>query len=62
MRFSSYLYRFIPNNTSQKPGALQEGGTLYAAAIEAVTDPAASTFKTGQTFKIVWKKVDTYVP
>ncbi|NYE09264.1 hypothetical protein F4694_006135 [Bacillus niacini] len=57
----SYLYRFIPNNTSQKPGALQEGGTLYAAAIEAVTDPAASTFKTGQTFKIVWKKVDPHL-
>ncbi|MFJ5762906.1 alkaline phosphatase PhoX [Neobacillus sp. NPDC093182] len=57
----SYLYRFIPNNTSQKPGALQEGGTLYAAAIEAVTDPAASTFKTGQTFKIVWKKVDPHM-
>ncbi|MDQ0976810.1 secreted PhoX family phosphatase [Neobacillus niacini] len=57
----SYLYRFTPNNTSQKPGSLQEGGTLYAAAIEAVTDPAASTFKTGQTFKIVWKKVDPHM-
>jgi uncharacterized protein len=57
----SYLYRFIPNNTSQKTGALQEGGTLYAAAIEAVTDPAASTFKTGQSFKIVWKKVDPHM-
>ncbi|MDQ0999653.1 secreted PhoX family phosphatase [Neobacillus niacini] len=57
----SYLYRFIPNNTSQKPGALQEGGTLYAAAIEAVTDPVASTFKTGQTFKIVWKQVDPHL-
>jgi secreted PhoX family phosphatase len=45
----------------QKPGALQEGGTLYAAAIEAVTDPAASTFKTGQTFKLVWKKVDPHL-
>jgi uncharacterized protein len=57
----SYLYRFIPNNTSQKTGALQEGGTLYAAAIEVVTDPAASTFKTGQSFKIVWKKVDPHM-
>jgi uncharacterized protein len=57
----SYLYRFTPNNTSQKPGSLQEGGTLHAAAIEAVTDPAASTFKTGQTFKIVWKKVDPHM-
>jgi secreted PhoX family phosphatase len=47
----SYLYRFIPNDTSQKPGSLQKGGKLYAAAIEEVTDPAASTFKTGQTKK-----------
>lgn len=56
----SYLYRFIPNDLSQKPGSLQKGGKLYAAAIEAVTDPSASTFKTGQTFKIVWKEVDPH--
>ncbi|MGP4039210.1 alkaline phosphatase PhoX [Gracilibacillus sp. D59] len=56
----SYFYRFIPNDTSQKSGSLQKGGTLYAAAIEAVTDPAASTFKTGQTFQIVWKEVDPH--
>lgn len=56
----SYFYRFIPNDTSQQPGSLHKGGKLYAAAIEAVTDPAASTFKTGQTFKIVWKEVDPH--
>jgi uncharacterized protein len=56
----SYFYRFIPNDTSQKPGSLQKGGKLYAAAIEAVTDPSASTFKTGQTFKIVWKELDPH--
>ncbi|MCM3575981.1 DUF839 domain-containing protein [Mesobacillus subterraneus] len=56
----SFLYRFIPNDLSQKPGALQKGGKLYAAAIEAVADPSASTFKTGQTFKIVWKEVDPH--
>jgi uncharacterized protein len=57
----SYLYRFIPNDLSQKPGALQKGGKLYAAAIEAVSDPSASTFKTGQTFKIVWKELDPHL-
>lgn len=56
----SFLYRFIPNDLSQKPGALQKGGKLYAAAIEEVVDPSASTFKTGQTFKIVWKEVDPH--
>lgn len=57
----SYLYRFIPNDLSQKPGSLQKGGKLYAAAIEEVTDLAASTFKTGQTFKIVWKELDPHL-
>lgn len=57
----SYLYRFIPNDKSQNPGALQKGGKLYAAAIEAVTDPSASTFKTGQKFQIVWKELDPHL-
>lgn len=57
----SYLYRFIPNDLSQEPGALQKGGKLYAAAIEAVSDPSASTFKTGQTFKIVWKELNPHL-
>jgi secreted PhoX family phosphatase len=56
----SYLYRFIPNDKSQKPGTLQKGGKLYAAAIEAVTDPSASTYKTGQKFQIVWKELDPH--
>ncbi|OCA87767.1 hypothetical protein A8F94_07925 [Bacillus sp. FJAT-27225] len=57
----SYFYRFIPNDTSQTVGSLHKGGKLYAAAIEAVTDPKASTFKTGQTFQIVWKEVDPHL-
>lgn len=57
----SFLYRFIPNDISQQPGALQQGGKLFAAAIEAVTDPKASTFKTGQKFQIVWKEVNPHL-
>ncbi|SMQ84923.1 hypothetical protein SAMN05444673_6185 [Bacillus sp. OV166] len=57
----SYFYRFIPNDTTQQPGALQKGGKLYAAAIEEVAGPSASTFKTGQTFKIVWKELDPHL-
>jgi uncharacterized protein len=53
----SYLYRFIPNDTSKKPGALQKGGKLYAAAIEEIISPKASTFKTGQKIGIVWKEI-----
>ncbi|MEW9667994.1 alkaline phosphatase PhoX [Ammoniphilus sp. 3BR4] len=53
----SFLYRFTPHNRSQKLGSLQEGGILEAAAIEVLPNSAASTFKTGQTFGIVWKQV-----
>ena len=30
---SSFLYRYLPNNRRQRPGALQEGGKLQAMAI-----------------------------
>ncbi|HEY4650718.1 MAG TPA: alkaline phosphatase PhoX, partial [Pontibacter sp.] len=33
----SYLCRFIPNDLSQKPGSLQKGGKLYAAAVTGFT-------------------------
>lgn len=58
----SYLYRFIPNDRSQKPGALQKGGTLQAAAIEEMATASASNFYTGQKFGIVWKDVDPEKP
>ncbi|QYR24346.1 PhoX family protein [Paenibacillus sp. sptzw28] len=51
----SFLYRFIPNDRSQKPGALQSGGILQAAAFEELADPRASVFKPGQSYGIVWK-------
>ncbi|KAB7705659.1 DUF839 domain-containing protein [Bacillus aerolatus] len=54
----SFLYRFIPNDRSQKLGSLQQGGTLQAAAIEEVPNQKASVFKTGQTFGIIWKDID----
>ncbi|HZH59130.1 MAG TPA: alkaline phosphatase PhoX [Metabacillus sp.] len=58
----SFLYRFIPNDTSQKPGALQKGGKLQAAAIEEVGRTNASGFNPGQKFGIVWKDVDSEKP
>lgn len=58
----SFLYRFIPNDTSRKPGALQKGGKLQAAAIEEVGNTNASSFNQGQKFGIVWKDVDPEKP
>jgi len=58
----SFFYRFIPNDRSQKPGALQKGGTLQAAAIEELPTTTASNFYTGQKFGIVWKDVHPEKP
>jgi secreted PhoX family phosphatase len=58
----SFLYRFIPNDTSRKPGALQKGGKLQAAAIEEIGHTLASSFNQGQKFGIVWKDVDPEKP
>jgi uncharacterized protein len=58
----SFLYRFLPNDRSQKPGALQQGGKLQAAAIEELPKVLASTFTTGQTFGLVWKDVNPEKP
>jgi secreted PhoX family phosphatase len=58
----SFLYRFIPNDRSQKPGALHNGGKLQAAAIEEIPKALASSFSTGQSFGIVWKDVNPEKP
>ncbi|MDQ0300670.1 secreted PhoX family phosphatase [Salibacterium salarium] len=58
----SFFYRFIPNDRSQKVGALQKGGTLQAAALEEKPSSMASDFDDGQTFGIVWKDVDPEKP
>ncbi|WP_199617672.1 alkaline phosphatase PhoX [Paenibacillus alkalitolerans] len=58
----SFLYRFIPNDRSQKPGALHNGGKLQAAAIEEMPAALAGSFATGQTFGIVWKDVNPEKP
>lgn len=61
----SYLYRYLPNDRSRQPGALQEGGRLQSPAIEELTTPAERTadfFSPGQTFGLVWKDVDPADP
>ncbi|GGF27592.1 hypothetical protein GCM10010954_28350 [Halobacillus andaensis] len=58
----SYLYRFIPNDRSQKLGSLQKGGKLQAAAIEEMSSDETSKFYTGQQFGVVWKDVDPEKP
>lgn len=54
----SFFYRFIPNDTSQKPGALQQGGRLQAMAIEERPNYNADLAEPGQRFSVVWKDVN----
>ncbi len=55
---ASFLYRYIPDNRRQRPGALQDGGKLQVMAIDEV--PAtydADLFRQGQRFKVVWEPI-----
>ncbi|MBM7553513.1 alkaline phosphatase PhoX [Thalassobacillus pellis] len=58
----SYLYRFLPNDRSQRVGALQKGGKLQAAAMEEMSKDSMSDFYTGKQFGIIWKDVDPEKP
>lgn len=60
------LYRFVPNNTSRRYGALAEGGALYAAKVVgidkanlmALNGPRATHVNSvGQSFEIEWVRI-----
>lgn len=54
---ASFLYRFIPNNKSQKRGALQDGGRLQVMVIDDVTKTNADLFERGQRFEVRWADI-----
>lgn len=55
---SSFLYRFLPNDRRQRPGALQSGGVLQALAIEGNPRYNADLAGSGQRFQVAWKPVE----
>lgn len=55
---SSFLFRFLPDNRAQRPGALQEGGRLQAMAIRARPSFNADLGYTRERFRVVWVDVD----
>jgi secreted PhoX family phosphatase len=57
----SYLYRFIPTDKSQRPGALQKGGKLQAMVLEQ-GNFNADLANPGQKFGVVWRDVDPADP
>lgn len=54
---ASVLFRYLPNDRRQRPGALLNGGTLQALTIEGVTRNA-DLYNPGQSFAARWVTVD----
>jgi secreted PhoX family phosphatase len=54
---SSFLFRYLPNDRSQRPGSLLQGGTLQALAIDNASRNA-DLYNPGQTFVVRWITVD----
>ena len=57
----SFFYRYIPNNPSPRPGALQEGGRLQVLTVDEVNFNADFASQ-GQRFGVVWKDVNPEEP
>ena len=57
----SFLYRYIPEDTSAKPGALQKGGRLQVMTLEQ-GNFNADLANQGDTFGVVWKDVNPEEP
>jgi secreted PhoX family phosphatase len=58
---ASFLYRYLPNDRSQRPGALLSGGTLQALKID-VANRNADLFNPGQAFAVRWVTVNAAEP
>lgn len=59
---SSFLYRYLPDNRAQRPGALQDGGKLQAMAIQARPQYNMDLGRTGERFQVVWVDVSAEDP
>ncbi|HEV2770167.1 MAG TPA: alkaline phosphatase PhoX [Solirubrobacteraceae bacterium] len=59
---SSFLYRYLPDNRAQRPGALQDGGRLQVMAIDEQPLFNMDLGETGQRFRVVWKDVRAEEP
>jgi uncharacterized protein len=57
----SFLYRYIPNNTDARPGALQEGGRLQVLTLEQ-GNFNVDLANQGQRFGVLWRDVDPEEP
>jgi len=54
---ASFLYRFLPNDRSRKPGALQKGGRLQAMKIDERSSFNVDLAGEGKRFQVRWVRV-----
>ncbi len=59
---SSFLYRYLPNDRRQRPGALQQGGKLQAMAISGHPQYNIDLGRTAETFRVTWVDVRAEEP
>jgi len=59
---SSFLFRYLPTNRAQRPGALQDGGKLQAMAVQARPQYNMDLGQTGERFQVVWVDVNPQEP
>ncbi len=55
---ASFLYRFVPNDTSRRPGALQQGGKLQVAKLDERPLYNADLAEPGDRFAVRWVDVN----
>jgi secreted PhoX family phosphatase len=58
----SFLYRFLPTNRAQRPGALQEGGRLQVMALDFLPAFNVDLAFDEDRFGVVWHDVDPADP
>jgi uncharacterized protein len=58
----SFLYRYIPRDRSQAPGALQKGGRLQVLTLEKRPNYNVDLAFPGDRFQVVWKNVNPEEP
>jgi secreted PhoX family phosphatase len=58
----SFLYRYIPTNKKQRPGALQDGGKLQVMTLEEMPNYNFDLANPEQRFGVVWKNVNWEEP
>jgi secreted PhoX family phosphatase len=54
----SFLYRYLPDNRTPRPGALQEGGRLQVMTLDFIPSFNVDLAFEGDRFGVVWRDVD----